>query len=147
MKYDIKGLVELAKAAGFVGNDAAIMAAIAMAESSGDPNAVCHNTNGTEDYGLTQINTVHDKEHGAGWAQSSLDPNKAFANAAVVYKEAGNSFHPWVTYWKGLYKKYLPAAQSALSGDTVTPAYNEALSNFCAALATAFANLSKGLEK
>jgi len=119
--YTIAQMVQLALNAGFHGNDAATMAAVAKAESGGNPNAIDHDSNGTTDYGLTQINSVHDqdvvngKTLGTGWAESSLDPQTAFNNALVVFKEAGNSFTPWVTYDQGLYKPYLSAALAALS--------------------------------
>lgn len=32
---------------------------IALIESNGNPNAICRNENGTKDYGLMQINSIH----------------------------------------------------------------------------------------
>jgi Lysozyme like domain len=115
--YTIPQIVALAEQAGFAGEAAATMAAIATAESGGDSDAEDHDSNGTTDYGLAQINSGHDKTYGAGWAASSLEPSKAFVNAMVIYRAAGNSFTPWVTYHTGAYRIYLAAAEAALSPD------------------------------
>ena len=47
-----------ALAAGFPPNEIATATAVALAESGGDTNATNHNTNGSYDYGIWQINTV-----------------------------------------------------------------------------------------
>jgi hypothetical protein len=74
-------------------------AAVALAESSGQPGAEGHNTNGTTDRGLWQINSIHGR-------QSTTDI-LANARAAVAISNNGASWHPWVTYNKGTYRHFL----------------------------------------
>jgi lysozyme-like protein len=91
---------------------APMAAAIALAESGGDPNAINHNTNGSIDRGLWQINSVHG-------AQSTLDP-AANAQAAVAISQGGKNWQPWTTYITGAYKKFLGEATSSASTATAT---------------------------
>lgn len=74
-------------------------AAIALAESGGDPNATHVNADGSVDHGLWQINSVHG-------ALSTLDPN-ANARAAVEISGNGSNFKPWTTFTNGSYAKFL----------------------------------------
>lgn len=99
-KYSKADLVELATAHGFP--DPNLAAAVAMAESGGDPNARNHNTNGSVDRGLWQINSVH-KQYDAA-KLFSADYN---ATAAYAIGGGGTNWQPWVTYNTGAYKKYL----------------------------------------
>lgn len=77
------------------------MAAIAMAESSGNTQAIDHDANGSTDYGLWQINSVH------GYNPTLLLSNPLYnAKAAVaVYNSSG--LGAWTTYTSGAYEKYL----------------------------------------
>jgi lysozyme-like protein len=106
IKYSVEQMESLAVTEGFAAENARVMAAIAEAESSGNPHATNRNRNGSVDYGLTQINTIHDVHFGEGWARQALNPHKAFAHAHVIWKQAGG-FHPWTTYNNGAYKLYL----------------------------------------
>jgi hypothetical protein len=104
--YSFRRLEELWEKAGGNQAEAPLMAAIALAESGGNPFAVNHNTNGTVDRGLWQINSVHGD-------LSTLDP-AANARAAVqIRKESG--LGAWVTYKTGAYKTYL-TSQNIQSG-------------------------------
>lgn len=76
------------------------MAAIALAESGGDPNATHRNSDGTVDRGLWQINSSH------GYGTSSLDPNQNIKQAVGVYHSQGLT--AWATFTSGAYLKYLP---------------------------------------
>jgi Lysozyme like domain len=105
-RYSVAQMEEIAITEGFTGENARVMAAIAEAESGGNPHATNHNRNGSIDYGLTQINTVHDVHLGEGWARQALNPQIAFAHAHVIWKQAAG-FHPWTTYNSGAYKRYL----------------------------------------
>lgn len=69
--------------------NAAIAAAVAMAESSGNPDASHQNSNGSIDRGLWQINSVHG-------TLSSTDP-LANAKAAVSISNNGATWMPWCT--------------------------------------------------
>jgi hypothetical protein len=96
------------------------MAAIALAESSGNPAAVNHNTDGSTDRGLWQINSVHG-------SLSTFDP-MGNAKAAVKIKSS-QGLTAWVTYTSGAYRKFLSNAAPdnnlpSGSTSTATPADN-----------------------
>lgn len=76
-----------------------IAAAVALAESGGNPNAKNLNSNGTIDRGLWQINSIHG-------ARSTFDPGKN-ADGAVAISSGGRNWRPWVTYNTGAYRKFL----------------------------------------
>lgn len=72
-------------------------AGVAMAESSGDPNARSPNPDGGENRGLFQIDTKTAKAHG-------LDPDKLFdpaynAYAAKVISGSGKNWKAWATMY------------------------------------------------
>jgi len=114
----VGNLVALARSAGFRGQDAAIMAAIAMAESSGRSSA--HNQNprtGDNSYGLWQINMLggmgpaRRRQFGIGSNDALFDPAVNANAARQVYGSQG--FGAWSVYRSGAYKDYLPAAMAA----------------------------------
>jgi len=140
---------EAAARAGFTGNDLKVAVAIAGAESGWNPTATNHNSNGTIDYGVWQINSIHaDILKMGAWN----DVNTNAQMAMKVYKDAGNKFTPWVTYNNGTYKKFLtnlntaglpaytdPASttianeaktEGAVVGDSITGAINAVTSQF-----------------
>lgn len=95
---------------------APVMAAIAIAESSGNPAADHKNTNGTTDRGLWQINSVHGD-------LSTFDP-MGNAKAAVKIKKT-QGLRAWTTYTTGAYRKYLqngvtPSDNVPTTGSTST---------------------------
>lgn len=90
-------------AGGFSGGDVATAVAIVFAESSGDPNATNHNTNGTVDHGLWQINDVNSGALALGNWQ---DPVTNAKMAVMIKKEQG--WRAWSTYNSGAYLKYMP---------------------------------------
>lgn len=100
-----------AAAAGFT--NPSLMAAIAMAESSGRTDVV----NSIGCVGLWQINQpVHVKEH-PSWTQAWLkDPAHNAAAAKVIYDSQGLA--AWEAYTNGAYKKYYSGTSS--SGGTTT---------------------------
>lgn len=69
--------------------NAAVAAAVALAESAGNPGATHTNSSGSIDRGLWQINSIHG-------AQSSLDP-MANARAAIAISKNGATWEPWCT--------------------------------------------------
>ncbi len=116
----VGNLVSLARSAGFTGNNAAIMAAIAMAESGGRSSA--HNNNartGDNSYGLWQINMLggmgpeRRRAFGIGSNEALFDPAVNANAARQVFQSQG--FGAWSVYRSGAYKQYLPAAQAAAS--------------------------------
>lgn len=114
MALTMETVLRYAAAAGFSGiKDLPTAGAIAFAESSGNPSATNKNRNGSTDYGLFQINSVHGSLLKQGQWSNPLDNAKM---AYKVYADAGNSFKPWTTYKSGAYLKYLAQAQLAVSG-------------------------------
>ncbi|MGZ6854332.1 MAG: transglycosylase SLT domain-containing protein [Mycobacteriaceae bacterium] len=87
---------------------ARMAAAIAKAESSGNPSATNRNTNGTVDRGLFQVNSIHG-------GQSTYDLRRN-VRAAIAISNNGRNWSPWTTYKTGAYKHYFKGAGSALSG-------------------------------
>lgn len=83
-----------------------VMAAIAMAESGGNPLAHHVDANGSVDYGLWQINTIHHYS-----VQDMLNPQQNAKEAVSIFNSAGA--HAWSSYNNGSYKKYMPANRSA----------------------------------
>jgi hypothetical protein len=103
---------QYASAAGFRGNALNIAVAIAMAESGGNTTATHLNTNGTTDYGLWQINSVHSQ-----YSASLLLNNPQYnAMAAWTISSNGSNFTPWTTFNTGAYKQYLSSFSSPITG-------------------------------
>jgi hypothetical protein len=93
-------LVSLAKAAGFP--DPNLAAAIAMAESGGDPRAV-NSTAAEYSVGLWQINL---KAHPLYNENDLKDPARN-AEAARDISNFGANWKPWGAYTNGSYKQFL----------------------------------------
>lgn len=104
-----KQIYALAVDAGFPKpGTATTMTAIALAESGGRTDAVGHNSNGTTDTGLWQINSSH------GYSQASLlDPRQNARAAKAIWDRQG--YNAWVAFKKGTYNRELPKALDAAS--------------------------------
>lgn len=107
-----------AKHAGFTGTDLVVAVAVAGAESGWNPTATNLNTDGSTDFGMWQINSVHaDLLASADWR----DP---FANAVMAHKvwaDAGGSWTPWTTFVSGAYQAHMGEALAALGGGKGLP--------------------------
>jgi hypothetical protein len=119
-------IFQYVQGAGFKGQDAQTMAAIALAESSGDPGA--HNRNvhtGDDSYGLAQINMLGSmgparlKQFGLQNPSQLLDPQTNLKAAKQLKDSSG--FGAWSTYGSGAYKQFLPQVQKAAAGLPSTP--------------------------
>jgi len=108
--YTYSQLRKLAQNAGFPVSASGVAAAVAMAESSGNSNAINHNSDGSTDYGLWQINSVHARQFGTPGSRW-LDPVYNAQMAHTLWKSQG--FHPWVTYNSGAYKQYNSSAKAS----------------------------------
>ena len=86
---------------------APLAASIALAESTGRPDATNQNTNGSTDRGLWQINSVHG-------AQSTYDIT-GNVKAAIAISNNGTNWTPWSTFNSGAYKPFL-------AGNSTVPA-------------------------
>jgi hypothetical protein len=94
--YSCTQLENLWEQAGGVFTEALMAAKIAMAESSGNPSATDHDSNGTTDEGLWQINT-------SNGILATYDPLQN-AKSAVTLSDNGTNWTPWVTFQKNLYE-------------------------------------------
>lgn len=84
--------------------------AVAKAESGWDPDATHYNTNGSTDYGLWQINSVHTAVLASGeWSDSNANARMAKA----VFDQQG--WPAWTTWSSRAYRQYLPTAQALVA--------------------------------
>lgn len=106
------------KAAGFSQNQLATGVAIVLAESGGDTDVIGplpsgKNTNGTSDYGLMQINSIHNPT-----AQNWRDPLVNARMGKAIYDAAGG-WKPWSTFNNGAYRfHWAEALRGAANPDT-----------------------------
>jgi soluble lytic murein transglycosylase-like protein len=84
--------------------DVSIAYAICMAESGGNPKAYNVNSNGSNDKGLMQINSIH-VNSGLISDEGRYDPQQNIASAYAIYK--GSGFRAWSAYLNNSYLKYL----------------------------------------
>ncbi len=120
-------LVNAARGVGCSAEGAQKAAAIAMAESSGNPSA--HNPNPPDDsYGLWQINMLgrlgpaRRSQFGLTSNQQLFDPSTNARAMAAVSNNCTN-FSPWTTFTSGAYKRFLQqltGASPAPSGSSDT---------------------------
>ena len=96
----LSSIVALARSAGFQNPELA--AAVAMAESGGNANAVGDLYLGGS-YGLWQINS---KAHPQFAIASLFDPAYN-ARAAFEISKGGTDWNPWTTFRTGAYRQYL----------------------------------------
>jgi hypothetical protein len=87
-----------------------IAAAVALAESGGRSTASNNNTDGSQDRGLWQINTVH-----GGLSTFDVAAN---TKAAIQISNGGTNWNPWVTFKTGAYKKFLTGGGSSVPDAT-----------------------------
>ncbi len=103
---NLTSLRNLAAAAGFPDPDLA--AAVAAAESAGDPFALGDSGNS---YGLWQIHVPSHPE----WRgrEHDLWRPEVNASAALTISSGGKNWQPWTTYRSGAYRKYMPTRPSS----------------------------------
>jgi murein DD-endopeptidase MepM/ murein hydrolase activator NlpD len=122
-KMTIEQILDIAKSAGFKGKNAEIAAAVAMAESGGDPTTDTVKS-GTDpqmkneySIGLWQINWKAHKDgtlKKLGITNPDMLRNPTINARAALIISGGSNFNPWSVYSKnGRYKNYLPAAEKA----------------------------------
>ena len=117
----VADILKISLTSDFTPDEAVIMAAIGMAESSGRPHA--HNTEGDDNsYGIFQINMLDRPGFMMGEerrGQFGLDSNEQLFDPLINGKAAKyiydmQGFEAWTVYRTGAYLKYLPAAPEAL---------------------------------
>lgn len=84
------------------GEDGKTAVAVARCESGLRYNAVNHNTNGSTDYGIFQINSIHKAKYEG---RNIFDVDTNIDVAYQIYKAQG--FSPWVAWKSGCYKNFL----------------------------------------
>lgn len=110
----IEEIGTVASNAGFTGQDLITAVAVALAESSGNPNALGDVGIGQGSFGLWQISSLYHPEFGPDFT-TLYDP-QTNANAAFkVYSAAGNSFSPWSTFKAGTYQQFVDSVTIALA--------------------------------
>lgn len=126
MNYD--QLYQLARQAGFDMNAANIAAAVALAESDGDPRA--HNDDPPDDsYGLWQINMLGakgpERRRALGLTSNAQLFDPAINAKAAKYVFDAQGWNAWSVYKNGDYKKHLQDINdmtvSGLPGTTSGP--------------------------
>lgn len=147
-------LYTLALDAGLSAAHAKEAAAIAMAESGGDPNQ--HNTKPPDDsYGLWQINlygNLASRVHTLGLSgPADLYSPPVNARAMAVISAKGSNFHPWSTYGGAAYHSFLakPVQRSDTNNGIIGGVLGVAAAPFQAAESTAqaAADAAKALGK
>lgn len=105
-------IASYAKEAGFTGNGLTTITAIALAESGGNPGAVCNNCAGVKEnsIGLTQINTL---AHPQYTTSTLLNPYQNML-AAYQVSNGGTNFNPWTTYTNKSYLSHLAEVEKAV---------------------------------
>lgn len=127
----------LARRAGLPDGRAKIAAAIAMAESGGNPATVVHDSD-DDSYGLWQINlapsaggTNRIRQWGLTDPQQLLDPA---TNARVMsaLSHQGQNFNPWTTFTSGRYKTFMTNQVSVV--DTIAVGVYDTVNGAAAAI-------------
>lgn len=112
-------LEQLWTQAGGPPSQAPTAAAIALAESQGNPTAINHTDPAGGSFGLWQINGVHAPGGSATsassrpWVASMFDPLTNAQEAVALYESQG--FKPWSTYTSGAYRAYYGGFQPQLA--------------------------------
>lgn len=109
--YDL--IVDAAYKAGFRDDDLVTAVAVSLAESGGNPgiNNAGMNSNGTVDYGLWQINSVHGPDLG-----EIYDPYVNAEWAFKVFTGRNRTWAPWSAYNNGAYARHMTTARNVVNG-------------------------------
>lgn len=119
MRLNAQQIAGYAQAAGFPPAEIVTATAVALAESGGETTATNKNTNGSIDYGLWQINTVHGSLLTQGDKFNPLDNARM---AYTVWDRAGKKWTPWTVYKTGAYLGQKGAATIGAANPSVPEA-------------------------
>jgi hypothetical protein len=108
--YSAVQIAQLARDAGFTGNDWVISVAVAEAESLGWTRARLINTDCSVDRGLWQINSYW---HGEVSDSCAFDPPCNARGAHTIWANGG--WTQWTTYNNGAYQAHMAEAQDAVN--------------------------------
>lgn len=127
--------------AGFPASEVNTAVAVAMAESGLKTDATNNNTNGSTDYGLFQINSIHQSILSEGDKFDALDNSKM---AYKIWKQAGGKWTPWVTYNTGAYKKHADIVDQLPDQTACTPTVPAEMKAGCGKGTVDFSQFSNG---
>jgi cell wall-associated NlpC family hydrolase len=102
--------------AGFPENQIGIGLRIAHLESGLRPTVTHLNSNGSTDYGIFQLNSIHRDLWGAGNVSQLFDPQTNVNFAFKIFQQAGNSWKPWTTLAAAQRAGALAVPQTRLTG-------------------------------
>lgn len=138
-----RDIATAAKQAGFPADQVQTAVAVALAESGGNPAAVnTANRNGSVDYGLWQINTIHGPLLSQG---DKFNPNDNAKMAYTVWSRAGGKWTPWSVYNNRRYVTFMPqAALAAASANQQSGSGNSPAGASATGSATADPNTPQG---
>jgi hypothetical protein len=108
--YSAVQVAQLARQAGFSGNDWVISVAVAEAESAGWTHARLINTDCSVDRGLWQINSYW---HGEVSDSCAFDPTCNAQATHTIWANGG--WTQWTTYNNGAYQAHMAEAQAAVA--------------------------------
>ncbi|GII21560.1 carbohydrate-binding protein [Planosporangium mesophilum] len=108
--YSAVQIAQLARDAGFGGNDWVISVAVAEAESAGWTRARLINTDCSVDRGLWQINSYW---HGEVSDSCAFDPPCNARGTHTIWANGG--WTQWTTYNNGAYQSHMAEAQAAVN--------------------------------
>jgi Lysozyme like domain len=84
-----------------------LAAAIAQAESSGNPKVTSSNPDGGTNVGLWQLDT---KGKGAGYTVAQLQDPNTNARVTIMGSANGTDWSAWATYGSGAYQRFMGAS-------------------------------------
>lgn len=115
MRLTAPQIAGYAHGAGFRGVNLVIAVAVSLAESGGNTNATNHDADGSTDFGLWQINSVHaDLLSTGSWSNPAANARMAFA----VWK--GSGWSAWTTFNSGAYRSHLAEAHRGAAAPSAT---------------------------
>jgi Lysozyme like domain len=121
---------------------APVMAAIALAESSGNPNA--YNSSGAS--GLWQIEIPENAQYVPGGAANVFNPQDNAAAAVAIEEVQG--LGAWVTYTNGAYEQFMQGSNTtAASSSTATASNPSGSATYSTLGTTSIINTVSGLAK
>lgn len=114
-RLNYRAIAKLAHDAGWKDEATLTAVMVCLAESGGWTGALnTANPDGSKDYGLMQINSVHLGQSGPGGQAVTedllYDPVYNMGFAHMLYKAAGYKWRPWAAYTNGSFLNYISAA-------------------------------------
>lgn len=106
-----KQLLSVCHYAGFRGDKLVLACAVVCPESGRRYSVIGTNPNGSQDWGLFQINSAHEQYISEHMALLPI-PNAQFA---YRLSKEGTDFTPWYAYQNGKHEKFIPEYEEELA--------------------------------